>query len=74
VSLTIAGATDTWNFELAVKPTPRPTRTPAVTTPPTDIAPLDNPPSFDARVFIILGVAALVALLPIRRLPSRRRR
>jgi hypothetical protein len=74
VSLTIGEVTDTWNFELPVKATPRPTKTATVTTPPTDTAPLDNPPTFDGRVFIILGAAALFALLPIRRLPSRRRR
>jgi hypothetical protein len=74
VSLTIGEGSDTWNFELPVKATPRPTKTPTVTTPPTDTAPLDNPPSFDGRVFIILGAAAAFALLPIRRRASRQRR
>jgi hypothetical protein len=75
VSITTGNeVTDTWNFELAVKPTPRPTKTPTVTTPPTDATPMDNPPSFDGGVFIILGATALTALVLIRPLPSRRRR
>jgi hypothetical protein len=78
VSVQFGESSDTWNFEKAAatpKPTVGATRTPHVTTPPTDAdARVTGTPSVDNRIFLVLGVASLVGLALVRPRRSRRTR
>ena len=68
ISLTVGNTTDTWDFELAAAPVPPDPDSGNVTPPPTDVAsPAAGSGSVDARAFLVLGVATLVALSVGRR-------